>query len=75
MAEYSFPYKRVNVQKCTSALNSKNVLLLHLTLKIIFMASLEDYEKLLFLYKTEGKNMFVGTFCVHNGINYRSFDK
>ncbi|WP_278372239.1 hypothetical protein [Segatella bryantii] len=39
------------------------------------MESTEEFEKLLFLYKTEGKNMSIETFCVHNGINYRAFDK
>jgi len=39
------------------------------------MESTEEFEKLLFLYKTEGKNMSIETFCIHNGINYRAFDK
>ncbi|MCO6026538.1 hypothetical protein NG821_11955 [Prevotella cerevisiae] len=34
-----------------------------------------DLEKLLFLYKTEGKNMSIQTFCVNSGLNYRAFDK
>jgi|WetSurMetagenome_2_1015567.scaffolds.fasta_scaffold1145787_1 hypothetical protein len=39
------------------------------------MESTTDFEKLLFLYKTEGKNMSIESFCINNGINYRSFDK
>lgn len=39
------------------------------------MESTTDFEKLLFLYKTEGKNMSIESFCVNNGVNYRSFDK
>ena len=39
------------------------------------MESTTDFEKLLFLYKTEGKNMSIESFCVHNGVSYRSFDK
>ena len=39
------------------------------------MLSTTDFEKLLFLYKTEGKNMSIQTFCVNSGVNYRAFDK
>lgn len=39
------------------------------------MESTTDFEKLLFLYKTEDKNMSIESFCVNNGINYRAFDK
>jgi hypothetical protein len=39
------------------------------------MLSKTDFEKLLFLYKTEGKNMSIQTFCVNSGLNYRAFDK
>ncbi len=39
------------------------------------MLSTTDFVKLLFLYKTEGKNMSIQTFCVNNGVNYRAFGK
>ena len=39
------------------------------------MESTTDFEKLLFLYKTEGKNMSIESFCINNGVNYRAFDK
>ena len=39
------------------------------------MLSTTDFERLLFLYKTEGKNMSIYTFCVNSGVNYRAFDK
>ena len=39
------------------------------------MLSTTDFEKLLFLYKTEGKNMSIQTFCINSGVNYRAFDK
>ncbi len=45
----------------------------HNNIKI--MESTTDFEKLLFLYKTEGKHMSIETFCVHNGINYKAFDR
>lgn len=31
------------------------------------MLSTIDFEKLLFLYKTEGQNMSIHTFCVNKG--------
>jgi hypothetical protein len=33
------------------------------------MLSIADFEKLLFLYKTEDKSMSIQTFCVNNGVN------
>ena len=39
------------------------------------MESTTDFEKLLFLYKTEGRNMTIESFCISNGVNYRAFDK
>jgi len=38
------------------------------------MESTTDFEKLLFLYKTEGHNMTIESFCMNNGVNYRSFN-
>ena len=37
------------------------------------MLSTTDFEKLPFLYKTEGKNMSIQTFCVNNGVNRCTF--
>ena len=39
------------------------------------MESITDFEKLLFLYKTEGRNMTMESFCMNNGVNYGAFDK
>ena len=39
------------------------------------MESITDFEKLLFLYKTEGHNKTIESFCMNNGVNYRAFDK
>lgn len=39
------------------------------------MESTTDFEKLLFLYKTEGRNITIESFCVSNGVNYQAFDK
>lgn len=39
------------------------------------MESTTDFEKLLFLYKTEGRNMTIESFCINNGVNYRTFDR
>lgn len=39
------------------------------------MVSTTDFEKLLFFYKTEGKNRSIQTFCMNNVANYRTFDK
>jgi hypothetical protein len=36
------------------------------------MLSTTDFDKLLFLYNTEGKNMSIKTFCVNSGGNYRA---
>lgn len=34
-----------------------------------FILSTADFEKLLFLYKMEGKNMSIQIFYVNNGVN------
>ena len=39
------------------------------------MLSTTDFEKLLFLYKTEGKGISLEQFCINNGVIYRVFDK
>ena len=39
------------------------------------MERTSDFEKLLFLYKTEGKGISLEQFCINNGVNYRVFDK
>jgi hypothetical protein len=39
------------------------------------MLSTIDFEKLLFIYNTEGKNMSIQTFCVNSRGNYRAFGK
>jgi len=39
------------------------------------MERTSDFEKLLFLYKTEGKGISLEQFCINNGINYRAFNK
>ena len=39
------------------------------------MESTTDFEKLLLLYKTEGHNMSIESFCIHNGVNYKAFDR
>lgn len=39
------------------------------------MESTTDFEKQLFLYKTEGRNITIESFCVSNGVIYRAFDK
>lgn len=40
------------------------------------MISTKDYEKLCFLYQTEGapKGVSINTFCKNNGINYEAFN-
>ena len=38
------------------------------------MESTTDFEKLLFLYKTEDHNMTIKSFCMNNGVNYGTFD-
>lgn len=39
------------------------------------MLSTADFDKRLFLYKTEGKNMSIQTFCVDSWGNYGAFGK
>ena len=38
------------------------------------MESTTYFEKLLFLYNTEGRNMIIASFCMNNGVNYGTFD-
>lgn len=40
------------------------------------MISTKDFEKLWFLYQTEGvpKGLSINTFCENNGINYETFN-
>ena len=41
------------------------------------MNSVKDFEKLWFLYKTEGepKGMSINDFCIHQGVPYNEFNK
>ena len=39
------------------------------------MERTSDFEKRLFLYKTDGKGISLEQFCINNGINYRVFDR
>ena len=39
------------------------------------MEKTSDFEKLLFLYKTEGKGISLEQYCINNRINYRISDR
>jgi hypothetical protein len=39
------------------------------------MERTSDFEKLLFLYKTEDKDFSIELYCINNEINYRVFDR